>query len=752
MTDPASADRDLDLVQFSDEVAPSLAPETVIVTERPWRIVIIDDDPDVHHATRFALEDMVLFGRPLQFLHAYSAAQAREILSNEQDLALVFLDVVMETAHSGLDLVNFIRNDLQLHATRVVLRTGQPGYAPEQETIVRYDINDYKTKSELTHHKLVTTIIAALRSYEQICTIEASRRGLELIVQASAAFMEAKGLHTFAAGVITQIAALLGTQPEGLVCAQGGADASTYTVLAAAGQYESLINRPLDQLDNPRVGQLLSLALQTGLSHHGHQEAALYLGQRQGLNMAAYVNTDAPLKDVDRRLLDVFCSNLSACLRNLALVQKLHADAYVDPLLRLPNRSRFIDQISTCLAHDPEGWVVVLADIDDFASVNDLMGHAYGDDLLAAMAERLLDNLGRDVVLARVSSNAFGLLGPARHLTAERLHATLSEPLLVHGKPHRVSVTSGMAELNTSSLQGADWIKNVSIALKHAKRHGRGGHSVFSTDMAHAARSRAQMLASLHAAFDADRLFLAYQPQVSLRTGELVGMEALIRWRTEDGRMVPPDQFIPVAEQSGLIVSLGDWVLQTACVTMRKLLNQGCAPQRMAVNVSVVQFQSAGFLNRVQQALTVAGLSGCHLELEITESVAMLGSGVLEPMLRQLRAWGISVAIDDFGTGYSSLSYLEQLPLDCIKIDRAFVSQIGQPGGPRIAEMIAQLGHQLGLRVLAEGIEDEAGWLTLMHLGCGEGQGYFIARPLPEHDLLQWLAHRPALPHSIAQS
>lgn len=738
-------------VQFSDEPlnAPSggaVAVESPSGAVRPWRILIIDDDDDVHRATEFALEGVSLLGRPMVFLHAHSAAQARQVLLNEDDLALVLLDVVMETAHSGLELVDFIRNTALKKATRVVLRTGQPGYAPEHDTIVRYDINDYKTKSELTHHKLLTTVTTALRSYDQICTIDASREGLELIVHASGALMEATGLQAFATGVITQLAALLRVPPEGLVCALHEANSSQFRVLAAAGRYAPFANQSLDRLENPTLRQLLVDVLQTGRSHHGERETVLFLGQKNGLDMAAYVKADTPLREVDHRLLDVFCVNLSVCARNLALLNKLHADAYIDPLMQVPNRVRFMDDISSAQQAGRTDMAIALLDIDDFAAVNDLMGHAYGDQVLITLAQRLRDHLGAEVELARVSSNAFGLLGQRRQIAPERLQALLQEPLAIHGKPHRVSVTMGMADLDDSSLRGEDWLKNASIALKHAKRQSRGSFGYFSVHLASEARSRAQLLASLHAAFDADRLFLAFQPQVDLVSGELIGLEALMRWRTEDGRLIPPDQFIPVAEQSGLIVSLGDWVLQTACVVMRRLLVRGTAPQRMAVNVSVVQFQSAGFLERVVQALSVAGLQGSHLELEITESVAMLGSGVVEPLLRQLRAMGISVAIDDFGTGYSSLSYLEQLPLDRIKIDRAFVRQVEQSGGLRIAAMIAELGHKLGLRVLAEGIEHEASWAALRQMGVHEGQGFLIGRPMAEPELLQWLAAPPALP------
>lgn len=734
---------DDELLIFADEQDAFDAPEFAQAQVRAgWRVVIIDDDADVHRATRFALESCVLFERRIELIHAYSAAQAQELLLCNDDIALVLLDVVMETHDAGLQLVDFIRNVAGLKASRIILRTGQPGYAPELDTLLQYDINDYKTKSELTHHKLITTVAAALRSYDQLRTIEANRRGLELIVRSSSAFLEPQGLSHFAAGVITQMAAILGVQSEGLVCAQGERNGRQYRVLAAAGRFVELMDRPLEDLSDQRAALQLSKCLDEGHSQYGLTDSALYLGLKGGLHMAAYVSSNKPLVEVDRSLLDVFCVNLNASLRNLATVQRLHTEAYVDALLRLPNRTRFIDAITETVQIGTVGQSVVLIDVDDFASVNDLMGHAYADLLLHAMAQRLALLMPADVVLARVSGNTFGLLGSADKLAPQQVQAMLQDPLEVAGQPHHVSATLGVCHLNDPSQLGADWLKNASIALKQAKRANRGHFVLFSKEMASLARSRAKLLGSLHKAFDQDRLFLAFQPQVDLNTNELIGLEALLRWRGDDGRLVPPEDFIPVAEQSGLIISLGDWVLQTACLTMSSLLAQGLAPTRMAVNVSVAQFQSPGFVGRVLTALAAANLTGQQLELEITESVAMLGAGAVEPMLQALREQGITVAIDDFGTGYSSLSYLERLPLDRIKIDKAFVFQLSKPGGPRIAEMITQLGHKLGLRVLAEGIEDEEALRTLRDLGCHEGQGYFIARPMEQALLIDWLSKR----------
>jgi len=246
----------------------------------------------------------------------------------------------------------------------------------------------------------------------------------------------------------------------------------------------------------------------------------------------------------------------------------------------------------------------------------------------------------------------------------------------------------------------------------------------------------------LRAAIDNAELFLVYQPQLHLETSALVGLEALLRWRMADGRFVSPDDFIPMAEHSGLIVPLGQWVLAAACQTMRALLDAGHAPPRMAVNVSAAQLQDPGFLDAVRAALAASGLRGAQLELEITESVAVVPTQLLQSTLAALRQDGVSIAIDDFGTGYSSLSYLERLPLDRIKIDRSFVRQPRGAQGARIAEMIVQLGRQLGLQVVAEGIEDAASWDALRRMGCDVGQGYHIAPPLGLDPLREWLKAR----------
>jgi diguanylate cyclase (GGDEF)-like protein len=741
---PAAPDTGMeDALLFVDD-----AEDTALVSEQPtWRVLVIDDDPDVHAATRFALSGTRILGRHIELWHAHSAAEARAVLATDLEPAVILLDVVMETPDAGLALIDHIRHDRGLTATRIVLRTGQPGYAPEHETLARYDINDYKSKSEFTQHKLVTTLMAAIRSYEQIRTIELGRRGLKRIVEGSAALLELQGLQCFADGVLTQMAGLIGVAPEGMVCAQGPAPNGPYTILAAAGRYANLINQPLSALADHPAAQRLQRALQSQRSEFDSRETALYIGSRNGLDMAVYLPTGGSLDPLHQQLIDVFCINLSACLGNLALIQRLRSLAYEDSLLAIPNRAYLIDRIDDALGQGLSDLTLALIDIDDFNGINELMGHDFGDRVLQALADRLRERTPTGITLARVAGNAFGLLGPTGHFSANCILNAVGEPLSIDGQPFKIQVSIGVCDAIDFGGRGVNAVKNAAIALKHAKQQHRGGIVRFDRDMAQRSRHHAELLARLNAAFNGNQLFLTYQPQVDLRTRRVIGVEALVRWRRDDGQMVPPDTFIPIAERSGLIEALGTWVLKTACHDMQRLLQLGhLAPTRMAVNVSVIQFGNPRFVAQVEQALAEHGLPPQRLELEITESVAMLGATVVEQALHRLREIGVSVAIDDFGTGYSSLAYLERLPLDRIKIDRTFVRQLQLGQGPRIAAMITELGHTLGLRVLAEGIEDEPVWQQLADIGCHEGQGYHIARPMPFDDLLVWLERWHAPP------
>lgn len=721
---------------------------------RPWQVLIVDDDPDVHTTTEFALGDVIIQDRHLEFLHAYSSIEALQLLRQEPQIAVILLDVVMETEDAGLRIIHAIREELRLTHTRIILRTGQPGHAPEIDTINRYDINDYKTKNELVRKKLYTTLTTAIRCYDQLRRLEASRRGLEQIIAASNQFIVEQGLQTFAEGVIAQIAGFAGIEPEGLVCVAAHPTTGAVddlipdphpVITAATGRYRNLIRHHLEEIDDSRIVEHLTRCLIERRSLLDEHSLTLFFTGHEGYDFAAFVDSAGPLCEVDQHLLEVFCINIALCADNVVLVSRLRNQAFVDSLVHLPNRTAFIHTIDQRLKEDQcDQQIIALIDVDQFAEINDMLGHQYGDRLLCAIARRLEQPPLDRCLVARIGGDKFGVFGENRLVQPQILQPIFATPFSAECVEHSVSVSIGFAQFNACpSACGTELLKDASIALKHAKSSGFGQVAYYSDAIRTETRERTRLLNDLRHAFDHDHLFIVYQPQLSLHSGAVIGVESLIRWRTEDGRFVPPDRFIPIAERSGLIVSLGNWVLRTALHALARLRTAGLDQLRMAVNVSAVQFRQPQFPQIVQEALSDTGAHAEDLELEITESVAALGFDYVEKLLRQLKTTGIGVAIDDFGTGFSSLSYLDRLPADRLKIDKSFVWALdSQQPGQRIAEIVIELGRKLGMNVLAEGVETAAQATLLRDLGCDDAQGYYFGKPMLLEDLLSWLSAR----------
>ena len=692
-----------------------------------WKILIVDDEPDIHKATLLALKGVTIEGRLLEFVHAYSAIEARTLLAENKDLAVVLLDVVMESDDAGLHLVRYIREELANTTLRIILRTGQPGYAPEIDTIRSYDINDYKSKSELTRVRLFTSLTTSIRSYWQVNQLEANRRGLELIVAAGAELSKPRGLKQFAEGVVSQLCVLLGISEEGLVCAAADTSGASPYVLAAAGRFSDWIGQPLINITDERVRDELANSLNLRRHTFG-RTTCLYFNVPGDLSIAAYIDVNHQLSDLDRNLIEVFCGNISTAFENTQLLQRISALAYEDQLVSLPNRNSFLARIDQRPA---ERDMLALVDIDSFADINSILDQDFGDSVLQAVAARLRNSFSANVVIARVGSDVFGLLGPQAELNDDLIDEVFSKPFDVGHESFRLSATSGLVHLTETQSKGVALLKNAGVALKQAKHFNRGKAVYFEAAHAIAARERMQMLSSLRLAFSADRLFLVYQPFIDLASGRIVGAEALIRWRTDDNEFIPPDRFIPLAEQSGLMVPIGDWLTRCALQFLKRLQDLGHGDFRMAINVSHTQFREPDFVEKLTQAIADYQVNKANIELELTESVAIDNIELIDKKLSAVRAEGIAVAIDDFGTGYSSLNIIRQLNVDRLKIDRAFVSgEDCKNGDYSIAEMVLKLAEQLGLKTIAEGIETPEQFAKMRSLGCRDGQGFYFSVPL----------------------
>jgi diguanylate cyclase (GGDEF)-like protein len=728
-----------DLVFLDEDPAPAVAGGV----RKVWRVMIIDDDEDVHSTTTFALGNLDMQHRPLEFVHAYSAGQARELLKHETDIAVILLDVVMEQDDAGLHLVRYIRETLKLTEVRIILRTGQPGYAPEIDAIRDFDINDYKTKSELTRSKLFTTVTAAIRSYEQIRAISTNRRGLEQIVRASTELMALQGVQNFADGVLAQVAGLLAIKADGVLCVHESPDSRPHElfVMSAAGSYRRLGSGRLATHQEPRAATAMERTLARRQNIYEPEFVTLYFAGKASRDFVAFLELEHPISENDQCLLEVFCSNVAVGLDNVELVSHLHNAAFYDQLSKLPNRTRLVEILDAVLAGPAREEVTLsLVDLDHFAETNDALGHQFGDMLLVAVAARLQSRLGQQLTVARIGGDIFSVLGDAASVNPANILTLFEAPFSIDGQDVQLSATLGLVRLGEHDGSGADALKDADIALKRAKMQQRAGHFYFSRSMGVEIRERVRMMHALRNGFGKGELFVVYQPQMDLLTRRPVGAEALLRWRTGDGTFVSPDRFIPIAEYSGLIIDIGEWVLRSACQELVSLRAAGHRDFTMSVNVSQVQFRHPHFLDILRAALVDTGAPPEYIELEITESIAMEEPDLLIKMLAQVKQTGVSIAIDDFGTGFSSLSYLQRLQVDRLKIDRAFVTEItGSARGSSIAEMVIQLGRNLGLSVIAEGVEDERQAQILQALGCPLAQGFLFARPMETPALYEWL-------------
>lgn len=737
--------QDDDALVLLDDEPPDRPPDC---SPRAWRILIVDDDEDVHSSTVFALSDLLIQDRPLQFLHAYSARQAREILARESDIAVVLLDVVMESEQAGLLLVRTIREELRLTALRIILRTGQPGQAPELEAIRHYDINDYRTKGELSRVRLTTSLISAIRCYEQLCTITASRQGLEKIIQATAQLFDQQGLESLAEGVLTQLAGLLGMALDGIVCAQrglplGGADADHLYVVGAAGRFAGAINQPLESLADWRIEQAIHACMERRSNHFGQDYTALYLNVHER-DVVLFLDALTQLECWNRQLLEVFAANISAGFSNAYLFQRLHFFAYHDPLTGLLNRRGLAELIDRLRQEAHPLYTAILVDIDRFSDINDALGTPIGDAVLNAAALRLRDSLPAGTHVGRYSGDVLCAVGEFFESSATGIARLFDEPIVCGEFAVPLSVTLGLCRISAGK-NGLEVLNNAGLALSRAKQQNRGHYEAYTERMASDSRRRLTLLQELRRAVKQQRLELHYQPKVDLADGRFVGAEALLRWRHGDDGYVPPSDFIPLAEQSGLILDIGEWVIFQAC---RQLAEWSAYPAfQVAINVSIPQFRGGACTRLIRQALDHYGLAPERLEVEVTESVMMDDMDASIQHLKALKELGLQLALDDFGTGFSSLCYLQQLPIDVLKVDRAFVREIGQGGhGESIAAMVVALGKLLGLSTVAEGIETAQQQAVAKRWGCDIGQGYWYSPALAPADLLAWLNAPPAAP------
>jgi diguanylate cyclase (GGDEF)-like protein len=439
---------------------------------------------------------------------------------------------------------------------------------------------------------------------------------------------------------------------------------------------------------------------------------------------------------------------------------KLRRMAHYDGLTGLANRDQFrkrLEHALTAAARHHGSVGLMMIDLDRFKTVNDGFGHQAGDQLLVTVAQRLRLALRKSDRLARLGGDEFTvILENLRSLeeaegVAQRVIEAVSEPFVVENHEIYVTPSIGITIYPGDGDTAEILMKNADAAMYEVKGAGRNGYKFFTPSMHERSGELRRMESALRLAIEQDEFVLHYQPRVSLQTGRLQGVEALVRWQRPDTTLIPPSEFIPVAEETGLIISLGEWVMQKALAQVRHWLDSGLPATRVAVNISAQQFRKADLASMIAGALKQAGLGGEYLEVEITESLLMEDTAASVTTLQRLKDLGVSIAIDDFGTGHSSLHYLKRFPIDTLKIDRSFIGNLPNDyDDSTITTAIIGLAHNLGLTVVAEGVETREQVSFLREKHCDEAQGFLFSAALSTTQLTAYLQRergRPGVPH-----
>ncbi len=544
--------------------------------------------------------------------------------------------------------------------------------------------------------------------------------------------------------------------------------------LTAGSLYDAEADRSIATVGEPVPRRLARLALATdgalalddlrGLPYLGEADLGedcpgAYIGTAIDVGGARYGSLSfagesaraEPFTASDRDLVQLMGALVGSAIERSRARTRLKHLAYSDQLTALPNRAWFTERLRDELALASQAGTrvgVMFLDLDRFKDINDTLGHPLGDRLLRMIGDRLSAVVGSDGLVARMGGDEFIVLVTNDPSTerldalAQRVIAVIDQPLLIDGYEQFVTTSVGIAVHPADGDDADTLIKHADVAMYRAKERGRNTHQFFTPALGASLAMRISQEKSLRKALEHEEFVVHYQPQFELAHGRLVSLEALVRWQHPRLGLVYPNQFIPSAEMSGLIVSLGDWVLETACRQVHAW--QSLVPGlRLAVNLSARQFHQSALTGKISDVLARTGLRPDQLEVEITESVAMSDAALSIQILEELGRAGVRLAVDDFGTGYSSLGYLRRFPLNCLKIDQSFVRDImSEPDDATIVRTVVAMAHSLGLEVCAEGVESQEQLAFLAGLSCDRVQGFYFARPMAAAETAEFLTRR----------
>lgn len=737
------------------------------VTKMAQQLLIIDDSPLIHALVRARLA-----AEPVQITSAESGTQGLE-LARKAAPDLILLDVDMPQM-DGFEVCSRLKSDPATQNVPVIFLTAAA--TPEQKLRgLELGATDYIAKP-FDPAELKARVRASLRS-ERIMALERRRsRVLEMIAanrpldevlsalieMAEQSFPNASAsAAVLTGGRLEQVAPNL---PEELRAAL----LKHWSTLAAS-QWMTL---NLEQITcsnpstDPEWGEVREIASKCGLQTCWAIPIRPSTGAGSGM-FALYHRDPAVLNESASTLLETVAKLASVASQHRELTHQLAHLAHHDPLTGLPNRVLFEDRLAQAMARLPRNGSqlgLFCIDLDRFKHINDTLGHDAGDAILKEFSNRALQVLRPTDTLARVGGDEFLLIVSDIGSQADaldigrRVMDCAKNPFKIGEHTVCITASIGVCLSPEHGSTASDLEKKADVAMYRAKSLGRNGCECFTADMLSSSSERITLESNLRSAIENREMELHYQPQFDA-DDRLIGFEAMIRWNHPERGLLPPGKFIPIAEETGLIVGIGTWVLDEACRQNREWQLAGFEPVKVAVNVSAVQLERPDFAGIVISTLRRHNLEPRWLELELTETLLMKASPETIQKLRELRALGIPISLDDFGTGHSSLAYLHELPIDCLKTDRSFVRRVNGGGNEvdstPVLEAILSLGHSLGMKVLAEGIEDHNQLEAIHRLGFDAIQGFYRGRPQPAGDvkrLLKYMAEAPEPAHALPLS
>jgi EAL domain-containing protein (putative c-di-GMP-specific phosphodiesterase class I)/GGDEF domain-containing protein/CheY-like chemotaxis protein len=721
---------------------PETEPGTALASQQ-WKVLSVEDDAGYQASLTFALESLEVQGRSVQLLSASSAFEATQVIAHNPDISVILLDVVMEDDEAGLRLVGTIREVIGNAAVRIILLTGQPGMAPRDDVMQRYDIDDYWCKSELTNDHLLTVITCNIRTWDHLTQLTRARQGLQMVIDASESISSKRDIASFTHAVLTEIGHILGIEQGGILCTllQTQSPIEEAAILAATDDFRKFVGRPLGSIESSE----LRGAFRQAASRREHcfiNGYSLFYFSSKAVEQREYlvlIKTQRPLRETEINLLQVFSENISTGFTNVALYNRLTELAYSDPLLGIPNRNWLLRELGNMSQADRQQAELVVLEIDDFIDIGIAFGEPFCNDLLYCLYRQLVAALTPDSAIARIDRNSFALLTTAEQRLDQAFFTRfLSEPLVIADAEHRIAATVTVVALHLQQDRKPDQILRLAESTVEAAHRKKLGYLAYNPEFEQDIASRYALLSDLRSALSQQEFYLELQPKIRLSDGKLLGFEALARWKHPNGEQIPPSQFIPLAETSGLIGRLDQSILLQSCKALHALKAAGIEVP-IAFNVSSPELIQPRFFNRMLALIQDAGIRPDQLELEITETQAVEDYTRISPYLRKLIALGMRVSIDDFGIGYSSLSHITDLAATTLKIDKSFIDRLGHSqADEQVVDMILRLGECFGFSIIAEGIETEEQRIALQSRGCLQGQGYLFARPMPLSQAIDW--------------